>query len=182
MNTAFHPIRNLQTMLRSICKAEGYPESVIPDGIYGRATTAAVAAFQKAHALPVTGIADRETWEEIVQCYDADMVELQPAQAIQTDLPADVPLTRGCRHHCLFLAQCMLREIADHYHCTCAPEINGVLDDATISALEGFQKTCALPATGSLDKQTWKQLALHYPAAANFEKNMSGLLIPKEKP
>ena len=47
--------------------------------------------------------------------------------------------------------------------------VTGILDDATEDALFVFQQLSGLPATGRLDKQTWKHLALHYPLAANLQ-------------
>ena len=35
------------------------------------------------------------------------------------------------------------------------------------ASIEAFQSLSGLPQTGELDKITWKQLALHYPLAAN---------------
>jgi hypothetical protein len=39
------------------------------------------------------------------------------------------------------------------------------LDIPTANALSEFQVLTLLPATGELDRQTWKNLALHYPMA-----------------
>lgn len=124
-----------------------------------------MADFQREHALPVTGITDQETWEEIVQCYENALIEKDPAEPIHVKMEPGESFQKGDHSPCLNLAQCMLKEIAEHYHCICCPEINGILDDATEEALSSFQQICSLPATGKLDKQTWKCLALHYPAA-----------------
>ena len=56
------PIRSLQTMLRVIAQHDPAHPDIIPDGIYGPETVAAVSAFQQLHALPVTGITDQNTW------------------------------------------------------------------------------------------------------------------------
>ena len=60
------PIRSLQTMLRTLAKYDPRHETLIPDGIYGPATKSAVSKFQRIHGLPVTGVADQQTWEQIV--------------------------------------------------------------------------------------------------------------------
>ena len=61
------PIRSLQTMLRVIARKDPAIPAVIPDGIYGQDTMRAVTAFQQLYGVPVTGIADQQTWEAIVQ-------------------------------------------------------------------------------------------------------------------
>ena len=64
---AGQPVRSLQTMLRVIAQHNSTHPDVIPDGIYGPETVAAVSAFQQLHALPITGITDQNTWEAIVE-------------------------------------------------------------------------------------------------------------------
>ena len=64
------PIRSLQTMLRTISLFNDEYERIIPDGIYGPETQNAISTFQRNRGLPVTGITDRRTWEEIVRQYD----------------------------------------------------------------------------------------------------------------
>ena len=46
------PIRSLQTMLRVIAAADEAIPQVVPDGIYGPDTEAAVTAFQARSGLP----------------------------------------------------------------------------------------------------------------------------------
>ncbi len=64
------PIRTLQTMLRAIGRINPSITAVIPDGIYGRDTVAAVSSFQREFSLPVTGVVNLGTWERIVEIYD----------------------------------------------------------------------------------------------------------------
>ena len=64
------PIRSLQTMLRFIAAARGLDTSVVPDGVYGPQTAAAVSRFQRSVGLPVTGVTNQATWQRIVAAYD----------------------------------------------------------------------------------------------------------------
>lgn len=64
------PIRTLQTMLRAISRLNSAVPSVVPDGIYGENTVSSVRGFQRAFGLPVTGVVNQGTWEQIVQIYD----------------------------------------------------------------------------------------------------------------
>ena len=59
----------------------------------------------------------------------------------------------------------MLIVLAETYGSITAPAVTGVLDVPTANALSEFQVLTLLPATGELDRQTWKNLALHYPMA-----------------
>ena len=52
--------------------SQSYPEipALGADGIYGAATEEAVRAFQRRFYLPVTGVIDIRTWEQIVAVYN----------------------------------------------------------------------------------------------------------------
>ena len=50
------PIRALQTMLRTIASIEPGQINVMPDGIYGPQTSAAVRSFQRRQGLTPTGV------------------------------------------------------------------------------------------------------------------------------
>lgn len=168
------PIRSLQTMLRVIAKADPSHISVIPDGIYGPETMRAVSDFQRRHGLPVTGITNQATWEEIVAVYTPALVELDPAQPIQVVFNPGQVIRRGQQHPNVYLAQGMLTVLSLTYKSVAKPSLSGILDGLTADSLETFQALSALPMTGNLDRQTWRHLALQYPLAANLQ-NVSNL-------
>lgn len=161
------PIRSLQTMLRVIAQEDERQPSVVPDGIYGNQTTAAVAAFQRNHGIPSTGVADQATWESIVEAYEPALIRVGPAEPIEIILEPGQIIRRGDSEPNVYLLQAILIVLSDVYSSITPPGVNGTLDDATASALEAFQELSGLPQTGELDKVTWKHLALHYPLAAN---------------
>lgn len=76
------PVRSLQTMLRQISELDTSIPAVVPDGIYGRDTLAAVSAFQRTRGLPVTGVADLTTWEAIVEAYFEAQAEILPPEPL----------------------------------------------------------------------------------------------------
>lgn len=163
------PIRSLQTMLRVIAENDPSMESIVPDGIYGPETLRIISRFQRDHGLPVTGITDQDTWEAVVAVYEPALVEQDEAQHLQIILnPAQV-IRKGERHPHLYLVQSMLKVLSQVYGSISDPEVTGILDDATEDALFLFQQLSGLPATGHLDKHTWKHLALQYPLAANLQ-------------
>ena len=161
------PIRSLQTMLQVIAENDSRYKALIPDGIYGPETMAAVSAFQRTHMLPVTGIVDLATWEAIVPVYDESLVARDGAVPIEVVWNPGVVLRRGDAHPNLYLAQGMLAVLAQVYHSVSKPSLTGVLDEVTADSLASFQMLQGLPMTGNLDRQTWGNLARQYPLAAN---------------
>ena len=161
------PVRSLQTMLRIIAQEDKRQPSLIPDGIYGIQTTAAVAAFQRNHGIPATGVADQNTWDAIVEAYEPALVRIGPAQPLEIILEPGQIIRRGDSEPNIYIVQAILIVLSDIYSSITPPGINGTLDEATAASIEAFQALSGLPPTGELDKVTWKQLALHYPLAAN---------------
>ena len=67
--TGSAPVRELQKYLLEISYAtHGYPHLAI-DGIFGKETKDALSRFQRSRRLPVTGVADRETWQALYAAY-----------------------------------------------------------------------------------------------------------------
>ena len=161
------PIRSLQTMLQVIAQNDPDYVSVIPDGIYGPETIRAVAAFQRRHMLPVTGITDLSTWEAIVPAYDRKLTEQDAAPPVEVVWNPEMELRRGDRHPNLFLVQGMLAVLSEVYHSVSFPTLTGVLDEITADSLVSFQMLSGLPMTGNLDRPTWSHLAQQYPLAVN---------------
>lgn len=162
------PVRSLQTMLRVIAEDDGVSPTVVPDGIYGPSTTRAVSAFQRNHALPITGVADVDTWDAIVAVYEPAYVRIGPAEPLEIILQPGQIIRRGESNPNLYVVQAVLTVLADVYGSP-PPSQTGILDTATSNAIAAFQEMNALEQTGELDKLTWKQLALHYPLAANID-------------
>ena len=156
------PIRSLQTMLRIIAEDDSKLPTVIPDGIFGPTTAQAVAAFQRKHALHATGVVDQETWDAIVVDYEDALIRVNSAEPIEVILDAGQILRIGDYSPYVFLLQSILIQLAFEYATIPAPDHNGTFDAATADALIAFQQLTALPATGELDKITWKHLARQY--------------------
>lgn len=159
------PVRSLQTMLRVIAESDNLQPSVIPDGIYGPQTVTAVSTFQRRNGLPVTGVTDQDTWDQIVAVYESAFVGVGPVQPLQIILEPQQVIRQGESNPNIYLVQAMLIVLAEAYSSITAPAVTGILDVPTANALSEFQVLSLLPATGELDRQTWKNLALHYPMA-----------------
>ena len=162
------PIRSLQTMLRTLAEFDPRHETLIPDGIYGPATRSAVSRFQRLHGLPVTGVTDQATWEQIVAEYEPALIQVAEAQMMDINLEPGQVIRRGERNPHIYIVQAILAVLQDAYGSIGPVSHNGLLDEATASAIAAFQGLSGLPMTGNLDKITWKALALHYPHASRI--------------
>lgn len=162
------PVRSLQTMLRVIGEDDPLLPSVIPDGIYGRQTTTAVSAFQRRYGLPVTGVADQDTWDTIYEAYAPALIRIDAPQPVEAVLGPNQTIRRGESHPDLYLTQSILTVLSSQYSTITQPSMNGILDLPTAQSLESFQALHSLPVTGELDRITWHNLALQYPLAARL--------------
>ena len=160
-------------MLRTIAEADDRYNSVIPDGIYGPQTVAAVSVFQRNHGLPVTGITDQLTWDTIAAAYEPALIQVDQAQTVEIILNPNEVLYRNQESPYLYVAQALLTVLSETYSSIGRPSFTGVLDAQTADALSSFQALSNLPMTGNLDKITWKQLALHFPLAANLGRGQN---------
>jgi peptidoglycan hydrolase-like protein with peptidoglycan-binding domain len=158
-------------MLRVLAEDDPKHPPLIPDGIYGPETAVAVSGFQRLHGLPVTGVTDQATWEAIVSVYEPASIRIGPAQPLEIILEPGQVIRRGESQPNVYILQAVLIVLSEIYKSITPPGMNGILDEATAAALEAFQTLSGLPRTGELDKVTWKQLALHYPLAANRPGN-----------
>ena len=163
------PIRSLQTMLRVIAENDPNHIPIVPDGIYGPETVRAISVFQRNHGLPITGVTDQTTWEAVVALYETAIIEQDAAHALEIILNPGQIIRKGERNSHLYLVQGMLQTLSEVYKSIDAPSQSGILDDATADAIASFQFLSGIPATGNLDKHTWKHLVLQYPLAANLQ-------------
>lgn len=165
------PVRSLQTMLRVLAEDDIHLPTIVPDGIYGNQTRQAVFAFQQKHQLPPTGVSDSETWDKIVEEHGKAQIRLSPAEPLQLILNPNQVIEKDEYHPYLFLVQNMLGTLGEVYSVIPSPSPTGVLDETTADSLLTFQRISNLPATGELDKITWKHLALQYPLAVNIQQS-----------
>lgn len=163
-------VRSLQTMLRVLGEDAGQALTVIPDGFYGSQTQSEVSRFQMQRGLPVTGVADQETWERIAAEYPKALARVGPAEPVRIIMNPGKTFGRGDSSYYIFLIQSMLHAIAEIYGSLSAPPITGTFDEITEDSLAIFQTLSGLPRTGVLDKVTWKHLALQYPLAVNIQE------------
>lgn len=156
------PVRSLQTMLRVIAEDDGKLPNVIPDGIYGPTTMAAVSAFQRRNGLPVTGITDQQTWQTIVNAYEPALIRIDKAEPIEIVMNPGEVFRRGDANAYIFLLQSILTQLSLDHPQINAPAHTGILDFETSQSIRQFQKLSNLPESGELDKITWKHLSRQF--------------------
>lgn len=155
-------IRTLQIMLRTIAAATDEIPTVIPDGIYGPQTEAAVRAFQQAAGLPATGKVDERTWQDIVTAYERLAPLVSEPTPLRIILRRNEVLERGSRNSHVHLVQAMLQAISKYYSNIPPVGVTGVYDTVTEEAVRTFQTLADLPVDGNVDLPTWNALVSFY--------------------
>ena len=156
------PIRSLQTMLRVIAQDDPRLPALVPDGIYGPSTMIAVTAFQRRAGIPVTGIADENTWDQIVAAYEPALIRVGKATPIEILLEPKQVIILGESSPYVYLLQGMLAQLSKDHPDILLPGFDGILDPDTSSSLKGFQRLAGLPVTGTLDRITWHHLVRQF--------------------
>ena len=151
-------IRELQGMLNGISYYHPAIPRIIPDGIYGKSTADAVRAFQQYYGLRQTGEVSTATWEKIAEVYQ-ELVGTAPEPLRAFPEQKNVCLLPGDRSFTILITQSILHELAGQFAEIPDCPLTGVFDDATLRALQPFQKISGLPVTPGLDCKTWNMLA-----------------------
>lgn len=158
-------IRHLQTMLRYISFATDRPTyKVNVSGSFDTVTENAVMSFQAANKLPVTGIADLDTWNAIAEEYERErsLREKVLIDPIGSDPYFVTP--QGERSVTVLILQILLGTLRIRYDY--APiQLSGNYDERTADAVRVIQKANSLPTTGNADRLTWQRIALEFNTA-----------------
>ena len=146
----------LQRMLRYLSYTpgrEGLRVSV--DGVYNEETRQAVRYFQQTEHIPVTGVVDRETWEEIAAQYAAEQALREPI-GIRI-----IPNVIGERSDDVLILQVILGALRREYPYPPVP-LSGVYGSQTADAVREFQRISGMEPTGQADRLTWLRLSDEY--------------------
>lgn len=157
-------ITELQRYLHGIEMSRGDIPTVIPNGIYGSETSAAVRLFQREHRLSETGTVDSETWDGIV----AEYLLLMGGEPRKLSVfPSTDYICRvGCNGVTVWLIQSLLLELSRRYDNLEKVTVNGEYNDETAAAVMKFQKICGLEPNGAVDIKTWNHIAV---CSENFD-------------
>ncbi len=160
-STEIYAIQNLQRYLRQLSYDEEQIKAPPIDGVFEGETQDALRAFQALKGLPVTGVADQETWELLYTLYRASLAKNAPPRAVSVfpRTPESYALTPGSEGIAVSLLQHMLIELAYLYGDLGELSISGIYDAPTERAVSAFQDRNVLKKTGSVDRATWNQIA-----------------------
>ena len=153
-------VRGLQYFLAVI---GAYYESVQPleiTGVYDAQTEASVRSFQRVYGLPVTGIVDEATWDDIYRAYAgiAASLPVEDAQWIPLLYPGFV-LQEGLTSEYVRVLQQYLTYI--HKSIPTIPEVRdtGYFGPVTKAAVTAFQRWAGLTPNGAVGAVTWDGIA-----------------------
>ncbi len=159
------PVRSLQTMLRAIARCDRQLPQVIPDGIYGPKTQAAVAAFQRREGLPQTGVTDFATWKAVCAAFHNARIRLSPAAPVQIVMQPGQVFLEGSDNRNVLLVQAMLHNLHEVYPNLPDCTMCGVCERTTSAAISALQQLCGAQPSGILDKELWQMLCGLYTQA-----------------
>ena len=152
----------IQSYLRNIGRSDSDISTVVPDGIFGEETTAAVRSFQKKFGLAETGTVNYETWESIKNKSSEAVFEAsEPAQVVPIK-SSDLPLVTGTDNSLVYTLHLMLNSLATRFDNFTVLPVQSVFDTDTERQVRLWQRVAALEETGQVDKETWNKLAAMY--------------------
>lgn len=162
--------RNLQKYLRQLAYFDASIPFVPIDGNQGSSTTEALRAYQVRRGLPVTGVADQQTWDALYEDYLISLEEEAPPAGFSPfpSEPKDYALKIGDEGFPVSAVQHMLEEISVFFPIT-PIATTGNFDEATRDAVSEVQVRYLLPVTGEVDKLTWNALVRLYDSAHLYQ-------------
>ena len=110
--------------------------------------------------LPVTGRADRRTWDALYAMYRASIAEHEPPRtvAILPFVAGEILLQKGDEGFTINVLQYMLRELGESLAELEEVEITGIFDENTARAVRLFRVQNGLPEGETVDLITWNTL------------------------
>ena len=153
-------VANLQRYLRQLAYHNEGIGQVPVDGIFESATRDALADYQRTIGLPVTGTADRTTWERLYADYLASLALYSPPTPVSlfVQTPPGGYLDLGAVGIDVAVLQYMLGELTLLYMLT-PPELTGEYDTATADAVREMQGYLGMEQNGLVDILTWNAIA-----------------------
>ena len=157
-------ITNLQRYLRRL-SYEGLGGQRVPiDGIFGSTTKEALSEFQRAAGLPITGAADKQTWDALFEEYSIVTQNERLAECLDPfpKNPPDYAVSLGDTLTLVSIIQLLLLELRATYDIFEDISESGVFDEQTEQAVREFQLKNGLSPTGKVDRATWNRIVREY--------------------
>lgn len=157
-----NPVSSLQYMLRQLSKTYRFLPELAVDGVYGERTLEAVMRFQREAGLPVTGTADRATWDAIRNCWLEQESRESYARSARIFPSEGIQVREGNRKEYMIVPQTMFSVLAKHFNGITPCQANGSHGPASADNVRWLQKAAGLPVTGCMDRAAWDALSRLY--------------------
>ena len=157
-------VRNLQRYLRRISMEDNNLLPVPIDGIFASRTQDALEEFQRMNNLPVTGRADKITWDTLFREYErlVQTFDQKETPDLFPTVPYRYQTTAGEKSSFIKFLQWILTELSVAYDTLSPPPISGIMDEATSRSVSEFQRIHGLPQSGQVDRNTWNRLSAEF--------------------
>ncbi|MBE7026370.1 MAG: peptidoglycan-binding protein [Ruminococcaceae bacterium] len=156
------PIYNLQQFLRIIAQANGRELTLIPDGIYGAQTQAAVIEFQRDNGLSPTGEVDNDTWDKIIEEYSRVVVYILPPPCTSLFPSAGHVIRIGDRANFHYPIQAVILAIAKKLDNIDEFEISDTHTGDVVETTRQLQRLLESDCDGEIDVNCWRELSRLY--------------------
>lgn len=155
-------IEILQRMLRYLSFAKN-EAGILADvsGTFDSRTALAVRNYQASRGLPVTGIADLDTWNVLRDEYERERALRDAVYTCPIPNDADYSTNISERSDIVVILQAILGVLRQKYDFTPVP-ISGIYTPQTAEAVRIFQFKNGLEPTGKSDRETWQKLYDEY--------------------
>lgn len=162
------PVRALQTYLREINRANNRSYAGFTNGVFGERTEQAVKDFQKDHGMPQTGEVDNDTWNKIVEEYQAIMHRKAMPKQLTVFPAPDYVIKIGHEAYPVEIFKVITNALSDKFSNIDHVGNGKTYDQKSSDSVKKIQGISGRPQTGNLDKDTWNDLADLYHGFVNL--------------
>ncbi len=127
-------------------------------GYFGEQTEASLKSFQRLFGLPITGVADRQTWYAVYDAYVGIAETLPPSETEVAIYPGTI-LKEGTENEYVLILQTYLSYISDFFDEIPDVDTTGYFGPQTKAAVLAFQRFSGLEEAGTVNAITWDTLA-----------------------